>query len=80
MIVFPLFPLAILLLLIFDSFTSRNVDIVFFVYAPLLIINALLPKRIQKHLEFKNKIIAVTLTLISIFSVIFVLSYFVKNE
>ncbi|RDB31982.1 hypothetical protein DVG79_15405 [Exiguobacterium sp. RIT594] len=80
MIVFPLFPLAILLLLIFDSFTSRNVDIVFLVYAPLLIINALLPKRIQKHLEFKNKIIAVTLTLISIFSVIFVLSYFVKNE
>ena len=80
MIVFPLFPLAILLLLIFDSFTSRNVDIVFLVYAPLLIINALLPKRIQKHLEFKNKIIAVTLTLISLFSVIFVLSYFVKNE
>jgi len=80
MIVFPLFPLAILLLLIFDSFTSRNVNIVFLVYSPLLIINALLPKRIQKHLEFKNKIIAVTLTLISLFSVIFVLSYFVKNE
>ena len=80
MIVFPLFPLAILLLLIFDSFTSRNVDIVFFVFVPLLIINSLLPKRIQKHLEFKNKIIAVTLTLISILSVFFVLSYFVKNE
>jgi len=80
MIVFPLFPLAILLLLIFDSFTSRNVNIVFLVYGPLLIINALLPKRIQKHLEFKNKIIAVTLTLISLLSIIFVLSYFVKNE
>jgi len=80
MLIFPLFPLAILLLLIFDIFTSRNVDIVFFVFVPLLIINSLLPKRIQKHLEIKNKIIAVTLTLISIFTVLFVLGYFVKNE